>query len=392
MIRIAAAALTLAAASAFAPSAGAYEPLVEKQVFETRDFQTFGGETIPELRLGWEAYGELNEARDNVILITHFYTGNSHAAGRYTEEGPRGYWDEIIGSGKPIDTDRFYVVSVDSLANLGAGDPNVVTTGPASIDPRTGEPYGLDFPVITIRDFVEAQKLVLDSLGVERLHAVMGASMGGLQAYEWAAAYPDRVDRVIPVIAAGWATGDLIGWLDMWSTPIRVDANWNGGDYYGGEPPAAGLAAALKLVTLHAQHWEWSNSVFGRQPAEGADPLDSLGDRFAIEAALDAVGEARAATADANHFLYLARANQLFSTGHGDSPQEGLRAIEAPVMIIYTDEDLIFPEAAILETAAVIASDGTPATLVELAGSRGHLDGVLSIAQAGDAIRAFLEE
>jgi homoserine O-acetyltransferase len=385
--------IVLAAVAGLSGAAQAYEPLVEKQVFETENFVTLGGETIPQVRVGWEAYGALNEARDNVILITHYYTGNSHAAGRYTEDGARGYWDSIIGAGKPIDTDRFYVISVDSLVNLGVGDPNVVTTGPASLNPETGEPWGMDFPVVTIRDFVEVQRLVLESLGIERLHAVMGASMGSLQAYEWAAAYPDRVERLIPVIGAGYATGDLIAWLNLWSAPIKIDANWNGGDYYGGEPPLAGLAEALKLVTLHAQHWEWSNGVFGRRWAEeGADPAAAMDNLFAIEATLDAVGAARAKVADANHFLYLAKANQLFYAGHGDSLLEGLLAIEAPTLLIHTDEDLIFPAEAVRETAAIIGSDRTPTQIVELAGMRGHLDGVLSIAQAGDAIRAFLEE
>lgn len=384
----------IAAMSALcATGAAAYEPLVEKQVFETTGFVTQGGETIAEVRVGWEAYGTLNEARDNAILVTHFYTGNSHAAGRYAEDGPRGYWDSIIGSGKPLDTDRFYVISVDSLVNLNTGSPTVITTGPASIDPATGEPYGLSFPVVTIRDFVDVQKLVLESLGIETLHAVMGASMGALQAYEWAAAYPERVERLIPVIGAGWASGDLIAWLDMWATPIRIDPNWNGGDYYDGEPPNAGLAASLKLVTLHAQHWEWSNGVFGRRWAdEAADPAASMENRFAIEATLDAVGAARAKTADANHFLYLAKANQLFVAGHGDDLYAGLRAIEAPTLIIHTDEDLVFPGDAVRQTAAIIEADGTPVKIVELAGTRGHLDGVLSIAQAGGAIAAFLED
>lgn len=382
----------LAAAALAASAAGAYEPIVEKQVFETEDFVTLGGETIPRLRVGWESYGQLNDARDNVILITHYYTGNSHAAGRYSEDGARGYWDAIIGSGKPIDTDRFFVISVDSLANLNVHDPNVLTTGPATTNPATGEPWGMDFPVVTIRDFVEAQRLVLESLGIERLHAVMGASMGALQAYEWAAAYPDRVERLIPVIGAGWASGDLIAWLDMWATPIRIDPKWNGGDYYGAEPPKAGLAASLKLVTLHAQHWEWSNGVFGRRWAEeGADPAAAIENRFAIEATLDAVGAARAETADANHFLYLAKANQLFYAGHGDGLLDGLKAIEAPTLIIHTDEDQVFPAEAVRETAAIIGAGGAPVTIVELAGTRGHLDGVLSIAQAGEAIRTFLE-
>lgn len=386
--------LLLAATLALAVTpAVAYEPLVEKQSFTIDTFETQGGETIKDMTLGWEAYGTLNEARDNVILITHYYSGNSHAAGRYSEDDEKpGYWDAIIGSGKPIDTDTYYVLSVDTPVNLGVHSPTVITTGPATINPDTGEPWGMDFPILTIRDFVETQKALLDQLGIESLHAVMGASMGSLQAYEWAAVYPDRVERVIPVIGSGWASADLIAWLNIWGAPIRLDPNWNGGDYYGGTPPKAGLAEALKIVTLHAQNPEWSNGVFGRAWADDTqDPASGFDALFKIEAALDAVGAARAQIADANHFLYLAKANQLFYTGHGDSLYEGLKAIEAPTLLIHTNEDLIFPGDAVRETATLIKSDGTPVEIFELQGTRGHLDGVLSIRQAGPTIAAFLE-
>ena len=382
------------AISLSAASAGAFEPLVEKRTFTIPEFTTRGGATIKDMTLGWEAYGTLNEAKDNVILVTHYFSGNSHAAGRYAaEDKAPGYWNSIIGAGKPLDTDKYYVISVDTPVNLGANNPKVVTTGPASIDPDTGKPYGMSFPIVTIRDFVETQKALLDQLGIEKLHAVMGASMGSLQAYEWAAAYPDMVERLIPVIGSGWADGDLIAWLNIWSAPIKLDPNWNGGDYYGGKPPLAGLAEALKIVTLHAQNPEWSNGVFGRAWAEEAkDPAASFDNLYKIEAVLAAAAGARAKTSDANHFLYLAKANQLFYTGHGESLYDGLLAIDCPVLIIHTDEDLVFPGNAVRETAAIIRSGGAPVRIVELEGTRGHLDGVLSISQAGPQIRALLEK
>jgi homoserine O-acetyltransferase len=376
-----------------ASSAGAYDGIVEKQSFTIPEFTTQGGDTVRDMRLGYETYGRLNEARDNVILVTHFFSGNSHAAGKYAEtDAAPGYWDSIIGAGKPVDTDRFFVIAVDTPVNLSANDPNVITTGPASINPETGEPYGMTFPIMTIRDFVETQKALLDQLGIERLHAVMGASMGSLQAYEWAAAYPEMVERVIPVIGAGYASADLIAWLDIWAAPIRLDPNWNGGDYYGGEPPAAGLAQALKIVTLHSQSPEWSAKMFGRAwAADGADPAASFDNRFKIEAALDAAASGRAKVADANHFLYLVKANQLFVTG-GAGTYEGLIAIDSPVLIIHSDEDQVFSGNAVRETAAIIASDGTPVEVVELEGINGHVTGVVGIAQAGPQISAFLAQ
>lgn len=385
--------LAAAGLVALTANAWAYEGIVEKRVFELGPYTTENGAEIARVRVGWEAYGELNDARDNAILITHFFSGTSHAAGRYDEDGARGYWDDLICSGCPLDTDRYYVLSSDTLVNLNVGDPNVTTTGPASIDPATGEPYGMDFPVVTIADFVNVQRALVESLGIERLHAVMGASMGALQALEWASAHPEMVERVIPVIGSGEADAYLIGWLDAWAAPIRLDPNWRGGDYYGGEPPLDGLAQALELVTLHANHWEWADAAFGRRWAvAGEDPAAAMSHRFAIEAALDQVARDRAAIADANHFLYLVKANQLFRAGAGDTLADGLAAIDAPTLMIHTPEDLIFFPEQVRETATLIGADGTTAQILELQGTRGHLDGVIGLGQVEEELRAFLAE
>ena len=392
-----------AAVAAIAGPAAALDGIVEKQQFTLTDFTTEGGATIPEMTLGYETYGTLNEARDNAILITHFFSGNSHAAGKYVEsDAAPGYWDAIIGPGKPIDTDKYFVVAADTPVNLGAKSPTVVTTGPATVNPATGKPSGMDFPIVTIGDFVETQKGLMDQLGIQKWRAVMGPSMGGLQAYDWAARYPDRLERVIPVIAAGWADANLIAWLDIWGSPVRLDANWNGGDYYEGTAPDAGLAQALKIVTLHAGSREWTDPTFGRDWAEdGADPADAMENEFAVVKTLNDGGAARAATSDANHLLYLIRANQLFvaggkggaggADGGGESPYRGLLAIDVPVMIVHTDEDEVFPGDAVRETASIIRSDGTPVEVVEINGTRGHLDGIVNIAQAGEQIRGFLD-
>ncbi len=202
--------------------------------------------------------GELNDAKDNVILITHYFSGSSHAAGKYAEDDAApGYWDAIIGPGKAIDTNRFFVVSVDSLANLNAYDENVITTGPATINPDTGKPYGLDFPVVTIRDFVNVQKAVLESLGIEKLHAVVGPSMGSMQALDWAAAYPDWVPRMVSVIGAGQSDAWTTAALEQWAMPIRLDKNWNDGNYTRDAAPNDGLAASLALITQQALHPEY---------------------------------------------------------------------------------------------------------------------------------------
>jgi homoserine O-acetyltransferase len=225
--------LALAAGLAATPALAQADLLTEKKTFEMPSYTTVGGGTIRNVRIGWESYGTLNADRSNAVLITHFYSGTSHAAGKYkADEKTAGYWDSIIGPGKAIDTNKYFVLSSDTLVNLNANLPGVVTTGPASINPDTGKPYGTSFPVVTIRDFVNVQKALLESLGISKVK-IVGASMGALQAYEWAVAYPDMVDRIVPVIGAAGGDPFLVAWLDVWAQPIRVDPKWNGGDYYG---------------------------------------------------------------------------------------------------------------------------------------------------------------
>lgn len=368
----------------------ALDAIVEKKSFTLPAYTTAGGASLKDVKVGWEAYGTLNADKSNAILVTHFFSGTSHAAGKYkADDKVPGYWDAIIGPGKPLDTDKYYIVSSDTLVNLNAKDPNVITTGPASLQPGTDKPYGMSFPVVGIRDFVNVQKALLDSLGIKKLHAVMGASMGALQAYEWAAAYPEMVSRVVPVIGAGDADGWLVEWLDLWAAPIRLDPNWNNGDYYGRTPPDKGLALSLKIVTMQAGYWTWADDVFGRKWAEpGRDPAKAMGNRYAIEAALDNVGAARAQVADANHLLYLVKANQTFVAG-GDG---GLARIKAPVLLISTGEDLVFPPPAIQRTADGIRAGGAKVEQVTIGGGRGHLNGVVNISEASGAITRFLAQ
>jgi homoserine O-acetyltransferase len=360
--------------------------IVEKKTFELPSYTTAAGQTIKNVKIGWQAAGTLNADRSNAILITHFFSGTSHAFGKYkADDKTAGYWDSIIGPGKLIDTNKYYVISSDTLVNLNQNAPNVVTTGPASINPDTGKPYGMSFPLVTIKDFVNVQKALVESLGIKKLKVVMGASMGGIQAYEWAASHPDMVDRIIPVIAAVEPGPFLIAWLNVWAQPILLDPKWNGGDYYGKEQPTEGLAAALKVVSLHANQWQWAEKAFGVAPAaDGQDPAKVWNAKFKVEATLDAAGKARAATSDANHFLYLIKANQAFAVD--------VTKIKAPTLMIYAPTDLVFTAEIVEQGAAKLTANGTQVQTVKLSGPNGHLNGVVGIAQAKDQIAAFLEK
>ena len=367
--------------SALTTSAFAQSLIVEKKTFTLPSYTTAGGATIKNVKIGWEAAGTLNADKSNAILITHFFSGTSHAFGKYAESDKvAGYWDYMIGPGKIIDTDKYYVLSSDTLVNLNANAPNVVTTGPASTNPDTGKPYGMSFPVVTMKDFVAVQHALVDSLGIKKLKAVMGASMGALQAYQWGASYPDGMERIVAVVGAPRGDAFLIGWLDAWAEPIRLDPKWNNGDYYGKEPPTEGLKAALKLITLQAQQSEWAAKAFGIQPADPAkDPAAAMGNKFKIEATLETVAAARAAASDANSLLYLVKANQLANVDPA--------SIKAPVLVLYAPTDLVFYAPRVeAEAKEMHAETG------QLPGPNGHINGVIAVAQDGDKIKAFLSK
>jgi homoserine O-acetyltransferase len=368
--------------------------IVEKKVFSMPSYTTVGGQTIKDVKVGWESYGQLNGTRDNAIIVPHFFTGNSHAAGKYKEsDAAPGYWDVIIGPGKPIDTSKFFVVSVDTLVNINTKDPNTTTTGPASINPDTGKPYGMSFPIVTFRDFVNVQKALLDSLGVTKLHAVVGASGGAFQALEWAAAYPDYVQRVVPVIGIAEADGWTIARSHLWADAVMSDANWNGGDYYGKAEPVAGVALALKLITIDAQHWAWADKSFGRKWADPAkDPAKAFDNKYQAQQVIDNVGAARAKSVDANSLLYLVKTNHLFITGHMGSLEEGLAKIKAKALFLPAKGDLLLHPDYAHKAADILKKQGKQAEVVEIEGDRGHLDGLFAIAKVGEKLRKFLTE
>jgi homoserine O-acetyltransferase len=379
MLRIAAFAVALAAATAHA-----YDGIVKKEVFALPSYTTVGGKTIKNVRIGYETYGKLNAARDNVIVISHFFTGTSHAAGKYSpDDKAPGYWDSIIGAGRPIDTDRFFVIATDTLVNLNTKDKNVITTGPATINPDTGKPWGLAFPVVSMRDFINVQKALMDSLGIRKIYAAVGASGGAIQSVEWSAAYPEMVDRVIAVIGPGLEIDAyMIGMLNVWALPISMDPKWNNGDYYGKDEPLEGVAQALKIVTLTASGSGALEKRFGRKWGDAGDPLQ--GKAYAIEETFYKTGHARAATVDANHYLYTVKANQLFSV------MDRVKSIRAKFLFIPARTDLIFPPALSEKAAATLRAQGNEAAVFVIEGDNGHYDGLFQITQADKAIRDFL--
>jgi homoserine O-acetyltransferase/O-succinyltransferase len=372
----------LAATPAFA------QLLTEKRFFTLPQYSTAGGKTIKQVRVGYETYGTLNAAGDNAVFVAHFFSGTSHAAGRYkADEKAAGYWDAIIGPGKAIDTDKYFVVSADTLVNLNVKSPMVGTAGPATVNPDTGKPYGSTFPVVSMKDSVRVHKALVDSLGIKKLHAVAGASGGSIQAMEWAAEYPQLVERVVHVIGPGLDIHPyVIGLLDLWAMPIRMDPNWKGGDYFGGAEPNEGVAQSLKTVTLTALHFGWAEKVHGyKWAAEAKNPQDSMTNLFAIEDSLYKTGVARAGATDAAHFVWMAKANQLYNL---ETEQARIRA---KVLFLPAKTDLVFPPELSRKWAERLKAQGNHVELYEIEGASGHLDGLFSIGKVADRIKTFLE-
>jgi len=365
--------------------------LVEKQHFTTKNFTTVSGVTLSQVDVGWESYGKLNKAKDNVVLITHYFSGTSHAAGKYkADDALAGYWDALIGPGKAIDTNKYFVISSDTLVNANWHDPNVITTGPASTNPATGKPYGLDFPVVTITDFVEVQKRLLDSLGINKLHAVIGASMGSFQALEWAVRYPEQVERLVHVIGAATMDAWTVSALEKWAMPIRLDKNWQQGNYYNKERPLAGLTATLLNITQDAMHPLIYNASFPNFEVLDDGALQDIRTLPKVNQVLEARALAKAKLQDANHVLYLVRASQLFTAGRSANLTDALKKVQAKTLLLPATNDLLLRPENVRKMHSIMDELGKEVTISEIAGGWGHLDGLFSIAPKAQQISEFL--
>lgn len=359
----------------------------QRQILSLPTYTTTSGRTLKDVRVGFETYGQLNEAGDNAILVCHHFSGTAHAAGRYHESDPLpGWWDSVVGPGKCIDTERYFVISSDSLCCLKVFDGHVVTTGPASIDPDSGKPYGLDFPIVTVGDFVHVQKALLDQLGIERLVAVAGPSAGSVQAVQWAVEYPEVVPRVIAVICPGLALHAYgRSAVDCWCAPIRMDPAWKDGAYNLQEQPMAGLIEAFRLTTFNAVSAEWIDNLFGDAWADPLrDPALSLANEFKAFAGVGAMAAVSAALCDANHVLYMARAAAIYNV------RSRIGKARAKFLFLPMESDLLAPPFVSERAADEIRAAGGRAEISVLHGGGGHFDGLSKVDQARELIHRFL--
>ncbi len=347
--------------------------LVDIQYFtfgsEAEPFVLENRQTLHSVTTAYEVYGRLNPDRDNVILVEHGLTGSSHAAGRYSWENRRaGYWDGLIGPGRVFDTEKFCVVAPNALAGCRG------TTGPASIDSRTGRPYGLTFPIVTIRDMVRVQKRLIDHLGIRRLHLVVGGSMGGMQAFEWAVTYPEMVHAICPIASCPRSGAQAIAFNECMRRAIMLDPDWRKGEYYGDTIPAAGLALARMIGTITYLSDPIMEKMFGRKPGEQESSLEhGLHARFDVERYLHEEGEKLVNRFDPNSYLYVTRAIDLhdISLGYG-SLEDAYRRIRANVLSIGIRSDILFDPRQIRQIDEHLRRVGVRTAYWEIDSDYGH--------------------
>ena len=331
------------------------------------------GSQFGPVTLAYETWGTLNAEGNNAILITHALTGNSHAHDAERPDDTKiAWWNPLIGPGRPLDTSRYFVICSNILGGCYG------STGPSSIDPRTGSRYGMSFPVITIRDMVQAQRRLVDYLGVRQLAMVAGGSIGGQQALEWAVLYPERVQRVAVVAATAALTAQAIAFSEVERQAIMADSYWQSGDYEPGQGPNAGLAIARMLAMITYQSEEAMELRFARRPVQqrfAASPsrVPDLGKRFNVENYLFYQGEQLARRFDANSYLYISRAMDLYDVSEEyPSLEAALRRIRSKALFIGIRSDFLFPAAHVCWLADKVRSLGGNATYIELDSPHGH--------------------
>lgn len=354
------------------------------------------GELLAPIDVEYEVYGELNSACDNAILVFHALSGDAHAAGWSTDALSKqrpwlannpGWWDQLIGPGKTLDTNRFCVICSNILGSCYG------TTGPSSINPQTGQPYGLDFPVVTVSDWVRLQERLITSLGIERLHTIIGGSLGGQQALEWTLAYPERVKQAIILATAPSLDVQGVAFNAVGRHAITSDPDFCAGNYYGKGHPGQGLAAARMLGHVTYLSEESMDLKFGRRLRNGNSIGYQLEAEFEIENYLQHQGESFIQRFDANSYLYITRAMDYYNAadwGNGDLDRASER-IQSRLLLVSYSTDWLYKPAQLRQLAYALSRSHKNVSYVDIPSPYGHDAFLIEHEQLGLLINSFLE-
>lgn len=350
-------------------------------------FPMRNGGSLLEVDIAYESWGELSAARDNAVLVLTGLSPGAHARSSAIDPSP-GWWEEMIGPDQAVDTDRFHVVCVNSLGSCHG------STGPASVDPQTGKRYGTRFPVLTIEDIAASAREALRTLGISRLRAVVGASMGGMTALAYAMLFPNEVGALVTLSAAARSTPFAIAIRSLQREAIRSDPHWQGGEYAPGEGPLTGMLLARKLgLITYRSAKEWRER-FGRERVSARDPnAGPFGVEFEIEAYLEMRARRFASTFDPNCYLYLSRSMDLFDTAeHGGTVLAGLSRIKAPrALVVGVETDFLFPLDQQEEIAAGLRKAGCEVHFAALSSIQGHDSFLVDMERFCPVVADFLE-
>lgn len=323
------------------------------------------GETLPEITVAYETYGRLSGTRDNAVLVCHALSGDAHAAGFHEGAAKPGWWEGMIGPGKGIDTNRWFVICTNVLGGCKG------TTGPSSPNPATGRPYGSDFPLVTVADMVEVQRRLMDALGIETLHAVAGGSMGGMQALQWAVSHPGRVRNVAAIATTHRHGAQQIAFNEVGRRAIITDPAWSGGHYYGGPGPTRGLAVARMVGHITYLSAAGMTAKFGRDLRAEAE--HKFAPAFAVETYLSHQGESFVQRFDANSYLYITKALDTFDLAAADgSLAAALRRFQGRLLLVAFSSDWLYPPAQMKEIAKAVRRNGGEVTYCEIQSDHGH--------------------
>jgi len=367
--------------------------LVRPQTFtfaQDEPFRLESGALLGPVTLAYETYGQLNAARSNAVLICHALSGGAHAAGYLTPDDDQpGWWDDCIGPGKAFDTNRYCVICSNVLGSCYG------SSGPSSVDPATGQPYGLHFPVVTIGDMVRAQVRLLDHLGIDRLLAVAGGSMGGMQVLEWAAHHPQRVAAAIPIATTARHSPMLIAFSEVGRQAVYADPAWNNGDYYGnGRRPDAGLSVARMVGHITYLSEQSMHEKFGRR-LQGRERYGyEFQTEFEIESYLKHNGDKFTRRFDANSYLYVTKALDYFDLAgqHGGSLAAAFEHVaDTAFLVISFTSDWLYPSYHSKELVKALTAAGCDVTYLDIESSWGHDAFLVEVATMTRLLGSFLD-
>lgn len=328
-----------------------------------------GGAALPEFQIAYETWGTLDADKSNAVLVCHALTGDQYVIGDNPVTGKTGWWETLIGPGKPIDTRRFFVICANILGGC------MGSTGPASINPATGKPYGLDFPVITIGDMVEAQVRLIDHLGIDQLFAVVGGSMGGMQVLEWCARYKDRVFAAMPIATAAKHSSQNIAFHEVGRQAVMADPDWARGDYHSfGKVPRNGLAVARMAAHITYLSEDALHQKFGRNLQNRASRTFSFDADFQVESYLRHQGSTFVDRFDANSYLYITRAMDYFDMAaeNGDVLANAFRATRTRFCVVSFTSDWLYPTRESREIVHALNAVAANVSFVEIESNKGH--------------------